>query len=398
MEKTFYNDQYIRDFVAELDSITQKDGNFHIILDRTAFFPGTKGQPCDLGYIENEKVIDVYQEDGQIYHVLEKKPIKLHKLKCSIDWERRKANMDYLIGMHVVSGLIYKLFKFKTVDFNFESRVFKIDIDGLLDESKIREIEVEANLIIGDNQLVKTLIPDRKELKKLGIKSHTSINEEIRVVSIEDLFLETSTGIYPKSTIEMRMIKIVSWEKIKGITRIEFAVGKRAVELFFKKDEFTKIICKYLNANEDEAIGGIKILNDNLKTTIEQNKKLSEELTQYQVKEMIQLGEKIGNITIVRKIYDKEDIKHTSKVATKIVENNSTIVLMAVKSEERVNLIFSAAKDIKIISMDELLKDAITLIDGKGGGSTYHAQGAGKNNNNLEAALDYASNRIKQRL
>ncbi len=45
--------------------------------------------------------------------------------------------------------------------------------------------------------------------------------------------------------------------------------------------------------------------------------------------------------------------------------------------------------------MNELLKDAITLIDGKGGGSSHQAQGGGKNNNNLEGALDYAINKIK---
>ena len=45
--------------------------------------------------------------------------------------------------------------------------------------------------------------------------------------------------------------------------------------------------------------------------------------------------------------------------------------------------------------MNELLKDAITLIDGKGGGSPLQAQGGGKNNNNLESALNYAISKIK---
>ena len=82
MEKLYYKDQYIKEFVAELESVEEKDGKFHVILDKTAFFPGGGGQFCDLGFIENEPVIDVYEEDGTIYHVLNKKPIKLHKLKC----------------------------------------------------------------------------------------------------------------------------------------------------------------------------------------------------------------------------------------------------------------------------------------------------------------------------
>ena len=41
-------------------------------------------------------------------------------------------------------------------------------------------------------------------------------------------------------------------------------------------------------------------------------------------------------------------------------------------------------------------EDAISLIDGKGGGSPFMAQGAGKNNANLDGALDYAFNKIKE--
>ncbi len=51
---------------------------------------------------------------------------------------------------------------------------------------------------------------------------------------------------------------------------------------------------------------------------------------------------------------------------------------------------------IKEIKVNEVLKDAISLIDGKGGGSPFMAQGAGKNNANLDGALDYAFNKIKE--
>ncbi|MNN38346.1 hypothetical protein D3C81_1523390 [compost metagenome] len=48
--------------------------------------------------------------------------------------------------------------------------------------------------------------------------------------------------------------------------------------------------------------------------------------------------------------------------------------------------------------MNLLLKDAISLIDGKGGGSTFSAQGGGKNTNNLDSTLDYAFMKIKNTL
>lgn len=399
MEKLFYTDQYIRSFTAELESVEEKDGKFHVVLDKTAFFPGGGGQFCDLGTIEGQQVLEVYEEAGVIYHVVDKKPIKLHKLKCEIDWERRKEGMDQHLAQHVLSGCFYKLFNANTVGFHMGREISTVDIEGILDEETIRKAERAANEVVGENIQVEFLVPERKELKKMGLRrALPNTNEEIRIVKIGDLDINACCGVHPASTIELRMIKIRRWEKHKGATRIEYVAGKRAVEDFYKKDSFTTSVCRFLNASEEEAINGIKNLNDKLKETLDRNKKLSEEVAAYEVKDMISQGEKLQDITAVKKIYRGEDLKYVNKVVSKVVEGGKTIALFAVTNEERANLIFAASQDINNISMNELLKDAITLIDGKGGGSNYQAQGGGKNNNNLESTLDYALSKIKQRL
>ena len=94
------------------------------------------------------------------------------------------------------------------------------------------------------------------------------------------------------------------------------------------------------------------------------------------------------------KHYDGGDIKYISKVAEKITLNDNMIVLFAIKSQDKVNLIFAASKNINNISMSDLLKDAISLIDGKGGGSKFMAQGGGKNFSNLQGAMDYALRKV----
>jgi len=199
MEKIYYKDQYIKDFVAELERVEEKDGKFHVVLDKTAFFPGGGGQFCDLGTIENGKVIDAYEEDGVIYHVLEKKPIKIHKLKCSIDWDRRRDGMDQHLGQHVLSGCFYKIFNANTVAFHMGREICTVDIEGILEEDKIREAEKAANLIIGDNLKVEFLTPDKRELKKMGLRrALPNTNEEIRVVKIDDLDINACCGVHPK--------------------------------------------------------------------------------------------------------------------------------------------------------------------------------------------------------
>ena len=88
-------------------------------------------------------------------------------------------------------------------------------------------------------------------------------------------------------------------------------------------------------------------------------------------------------------------MKYVNTLTSKLVENDNIIALMAVKNGEKANLIFCCSKNIKDIKMNELFKDAIAAIDGRGGGSPFQAQGAGKNNENLEKALEISLTKIK---
>ena len=110
MKKLYYEDQYLKEFTAEIICVIEKNNLYYVSLDKTAFFPGGGGQHCDLGYIDNHKVIDIVEENGEIYHVTQTKPIKIHRVNCKIDWDRRLDGMQQHLGQHVLSGCFFKLF------------------------------------------------------------------------------------------------------------------------------------------------------------------------------------------------------------------------------------------------------------------------------------------------
>ena len=398
MEKLYYDDPYLRDFTAEIVNIEEHLGKFRVTLDKTAFFPGGGGQSCDTGMIGDHKVIDVYEENDIVYHIVEKKPIKIHNVKCNIDSERRTDGMCQHLGQHILSGCFFNLFNANTFAIHLGADVSTVDIYGVLTEEQIRTAERLANKVIEDALKVESFIPTKSELKKLTLRrALPNIKEDIRIVKIGDDFdINACCGLHPKSTLDLRLIKIKKFEKHKEGTRIEFLSGNRAVEDSYKKDEFQNSICKYLNCNENEAVNGIKNLNNNLKEVNQINKSLNITLANYQVKELIDNAETVGEFKIIKSIFDNENLKYINNLTSKLVETPNTITLMAVKSEDKVNLIFACTKGIKEIKVNEVLKDAISLIDGKGGGSPFMAQGAGKNNANLDGALDYAFNKIKE--
>ena len=395
MEKLYYKDQYLKEITAEITNIIENNGQYHIALDKTIFFPGGGGQHCDLGYIDNHKLIDVYEKDGEIYHVTETKAIKIHKVKCKIDWDRRLDGMQQHLGQHVLSGCFFTLFNANTVSVHVGKEISTVDIQGYLDEETIRKAEKMANEIIQENIKVEFLTPSKKELKKIKIRRDLpNTDEQIRIVKIGDLDINACCGVHPSRTLDIQAIKIKRWEKHKGATRIEYLAGKRAINDYFKKDEFRNRICRFLNCGEDDAINSINKLSNDLKNLLDENRQIKSEIGEYQIKDMIKEAKSIGDVCVVTKIYDGGDIKYISKIAEKITLNDNMIVLFAIKSEDKANLIFAASKNINNISMSDLLKDAISLIDGRGGGSKFMAQGGGKNSSNLQGAMDYALRKI----
>lgn len=397
MEKLYYQDQYIKDFIAEIEEVIEKDGKFHVVLNKTAFFPGGGGQFCDLGTIDVHNVIDVYEENSKVYHVVEKKPIKIHKVKCSIDWHRREDGMHQHFGQHVLSGCFYTKFKANTVAVHLGKNISTVDIQGTLTPDQIREIEVYANDIIRENIPLEILTPSKRELKKIWIRRDLpDTTDEIRIVKIGDLDSNACCGVHPKSTLDLRMIKIRKWEKHKGATRIEYLAGKRAIDYVLNRDHNLNDICKYLSCGEEEAIKGIKNLHDKVEETLSTKRKLEETVANYEIKDMIKNSAKVKDISVVIKTYENENLKYISKVACKISDEDNAVALIGVKNKDKVNLIFACSKGLTNINMNNLLKDSITLIDGRGGGNPILAQGGGKNNGNLETALNYAFTKIEK--
>lgn len=399
MEKLYYKDQYIREFTAEIKEILQIDNKYHILLDKTAFFPGGGGQFCDLGKIGVHDVINVYEKEEKIYHIVEQKPIKIHKVKCFINWDRREDGMHQHFGQHILSGCFYTLFKLNTTGFHLGREVSTVDIQGKISAQQIMEIEKYANDIINKNIHMEVLIPSKKELKKIWIRRDLpDTDSDIRIVKIGDLDSNACCGVHPKSTLDIRMIKIRKWEKNKDSTRIEFLAGKRAIDYCLKRDSYLDNICKYLSCSDEESINGIKNIYEKLEDISKKNNELEKAISDYEIKEMISSSDKIKNVSIVRKIYENKNIKYISKLASKITDMQNTIALIGVKNEDKINMVFASSKNIKEISMNNLLKDAMTLVDGNGGGSMHLAQCGGKNNGNLEISIDYAFKKINKNI
>jgi alanyl-tRNA synthetase len=397
MQRLYYENPYQKEFTAEIVNVIEKDNKYHIELDKTYFYPTGAVHPGDTGLINSSPVSSVYEENGTLYHVVEIKPIKIHRVKCTIDWKRRFYYMQQHLCQHIISACFAELFNSNTVDFSFGDDCLRIGIDKVIGTEEIEKVEKLSNDIVMDNINIEALYPTKSELKKLSLrKTQEKIKEEARVIKIGDFDARFCSGLHPNSTIEVQLIKIIKWDKYKNGTRIELLCGSRAVSDYFSKYSSMHRIISILSSNESEVLSEVQELKNELQKSLSEKRALENEILQYEIQSMLSSCENIKDIRVLKSIYDNSDIKYIEKLASKLVSYPNVIVLFAVKSQDKVQLIFMRSRDLNIVSMNTLLKDAITLIDGKGGGSDFSAQGGGKNNNNLDSTMAYAFNKIRE--
>ncbi|HEY5523832.1 MAG TPA: DHHA1 domain-containing protein, partial [Clostridium sp.] len=379
-EKLFYKDQYIKEFTANIVEVKEQEGKLLVLLDKTAFFPGGGGQGSDTGFIDGVKVIDMIEEGENIYHVVEEKPKNLENVVCKIDWENRLDGMQQHLGQHVLSGCFFSIFNTNTAGIHLGKDISYVDIVGHIQEEQIIKAEKAANKVIGENHKVSFLITNRKEAKSMGLRRELATSDEsISVVKIEGLDINACCGVHPGTTLELQMIKIKGVEKHKGNTRVYFLAGNRAVEEFLNRDNILDELCMGLSTGADEAVKSLASLKNNFNEAREENKKIKIALAEFETKDLVDKGEKLGEITLINKIYDGENMKFLNRLAEKLALEDNIVILFATKDSEKANLLFSCSKNLKSINMGNLLKDSISLIDGKGGGSPLLAQGGGKN-------------------
>jgi len=226
LEKLYYEDSYTKEFTAEIVNIIEKNNKYHVELDKTYFYPGSENMPCDTGEISSIPVSYVYEDEKKIYHVMETKPIKIHKVKCKINWNKKYNYMQHNLGKLLLSHYLLELFNANTVKFHIEDNYTYIDIDKILIFDEISKVEKSSNEIIFSNINIETFYATKSELKKLSLKKVSPKgNEKVRVVKIEDIVIAPYNELLPNSTIETQIIKIAKWQVVGKNTRIEFLCG-----------------------------------------------------------------------------------------------------------------------------------------------------------------------------
>ena len=208
----FIEDSYLKDFDATILNI---DSN-KIILDRTAFYAKSGGQPGDIGKIilngKEINIIDtVYDNKQNILHVCENSnDLKIdEKIKGKINWEIRYKHMRMHTALHLLCSLIpYDVtggqisYEKSRLDFNADDKIEKEEIEKKINQLVKDDHEISYQWITLeelDNQ------PDL--VRTMSVKPPRT-NNKIRLVKIGSIDLQPCGGTHVRRTKEIGSIRI----------------------------------------------------------------------------------------------------------------------------------------------------------------------------------------------
>ncbi len=235
----YLDDSYLKEWEAD---VAKADKKF-IVLDKTAFYPKSGGQPWDIGEMVRTsdgmvfKVVFVGKFGGNISHEVDNEGLKEgDKMKCRIDWDRRYRLMRMHTAAHVLSGVIENETGALITGNQLGTDHSRIDLNlEDFDKEKIIEyIKMSNDFINKDLPIKISYMPREEAIKDKGLFKLAGVDPEkmlppsvknIRIVDIVGLIKEADGGTHVKSLKEIGEIKFERAEnKGKNNRRVYFTL------------------------------------------------------------------------------------------------------------------------------------------------------------------------------
>jgi alanyl-tRNA synthetase len=382
-ERLYYNDPYLLEFDAQVVETRSVGGRTGVVLDKTAFYPTSGGQPNDLGYINDTPLVDCVEDEatGAVIHVLQG-PIDGASVHCRIDGERRRAHMQQHSGQHVLSQAFVELFNWPTLSFHLGVVSCTIDLPAeSVSREQAEKAEDLANRIIRENRGVAVRYIAQEDIAGAGLRKPTERAGEIRVIDIAGYDRSACGGTHVRTTSEIGPILITGLERAKKQTRVQFMCGDRVLRYGRMANRTLETISQTISAPPLETANSVRALWDEHQGLRRKVEDLESQLMDYEASQFpIRDGVASG-------VFTDRGIERLKMLAVKICSRPGTIALLADQGDQ-LRVVFARAAD-SGVDVAALLKRTLERFGGRGGGRPNLAQGGGLTGK-AEEVLEFA--------
>ncbi|HJU91410.1 MAG TPA: DHHA1 domain-containing protein [Pyrinomonadaceae bacterium] len=385
-ERLYYSDSHLVEFEARVVDLTERvSGWTAVVLDRTAFYPTGGGQPSDTGILNGSRVVECIDDgDNGVLHMVQgAAPRRDSVVRGRVDWARRLDHIQQHTGQHILSQALVSLCNAPTKSFRVMEVSCEIDVDlnNPTTEKIERAVEL-ANNVIWEDRAITIFNVTPYQAAELPLRKEPAHEGELRLIEIEGFDLTPCGGTHAYRTGEVGVIAVRSWQRAKGLTRIEFVAGTRALADYRKANKTAREIAAMFSTGRDDAPQLAAHMVEENKELHRRIRLLEEDAAGVEAERLLTTA----RAGIVTRIFDGRDAESLKKLAHALVSSPGTTALLASRDKDAARLVFARSADVPG-DMSALMREACAMLDGRGGGKPELAQGGGKRVEQLEETM-----------
>ena len=254
-------------------------------LDETYFYPEGGGQPSDRGTVAGRVVDDVESAaDGVVHHLGDDHGLAAgDTVGCVVDDDRR----TYCTRAHTASHVLFGAGRRLCDDlgyggFDIGTETVRVDLATPtgIDDDLLVELERLTNRAVWESRPVSwTEVPVAEARSREGVAFNDATEagafadgETVRLVTVADWDVAACGGTHVQNTVEVGPVAVVDRSNPgAGLTRVEFAVGPRALATHETRHRETRVAARAMDTAPDAVASTARTLRterDDLRETV----------------------------------------------------------------------------------------------------------------------------------
>jgi alanyl-tRNA synthetase len=267
----------------------------------------------------------------------------------------------------------------------------------------------------------------------MPLRKDSAREGSLRVIEIEGFDFSPCGGTHARRTGEVGLIAARQWERAKGLVRVTFVAGVRALEDYRRANRTARAVAALFSTARDEAADAASRLQEENRQMQRRLRAAEELAARAEAREILEeaegdeesgrrgdgetakpadvgaaeaagglttetagggaLGE-AGGLRVVARIFEGRDAEGLRRLAAALAAHACVVALLGSREDAGARLVFARSADVSA-DMNALMREACQLLEGRGGGRPDMAQGGGPRAEKLSEAIDAAARKAK---
>ncbi len=384
-ERLYYTEPARRSFDAVVTELAQHEGAPAVVLDRTAFYPTSGGQPFDTGRLgstgvvntidEGERVLHVVRSQLTVGHVLSDVPGVGQVVHGEIDWPRRFDHMQQHTGQHVLSAAFDRVLDNRTMSFHMGGESSTIDLAKEVAMADVERCVDEANRVVWEDRPVTIRFASPEEAARLPLRKEPVREGPLRLIEIAEFDLSACGGTHVARTGEIGLIAVTATEKFRSGTRLTFVCGERALRALRGYRDAVAGSVRSLSVLPHELPSAVEKIQAEGKQARKTIARLQSELAVHEAARLVSASPVVGGVHRAAHVVDGWDAAGLKAIASSMTARTGVAAAL-VGTSTPIALVVARSADVSL-DANAVLQQVLKRFGGRGGGKPELAQGAG---------------------